>query len=678
MKRTLAIAAILALFGAAQYSIKLNPGDSVIVEAPSALPTPTPVPEPIPEPVPTPVPTPPSMTSLGINLPGPDDWNMGARAKVFVDVMKSARCISGAVGADGWPTGASTWRALTTSNNQAQELNWSTSGSRQPKIAGTYLLNWAGASALAVAGGVVQNPTTTSATIVISANDRDVDLKFASPVKNIVMLRPGYPRGTTQTVTNEFKAFIAPFNYIRTMDLQVTNWADENDAAVRFASLGADKRMDWAERPRATYATYNTQWGTPIEAIVTIANECQKNIWICIPWCATDSYLIGLAQYLKANLNPTLTVAFEWSNENWNYAYGFFHSGLFRDEAKAYATAGTVPKLANPPDNDYYYAGRYGVKRTIDASNIFRTAFGDLSRVKPIVSSQFANPSFIADGLNWALRSYPNPPLYYLAGIACAPYYGAGTGMPDQIIASLKADIATRQLPDSKLMWWRGMADAYQIKLYMYEAGCDMGQGTTNLTNKIATAYDPRMQGVTRQYLDSCYLDAGTESLMYFQGIGTRDKWGPAWCLTDDSTDLTQPMYRGAVEFAQTAASTGGLKAEFFRDSNFTTPLGSIIVPVVNHRWQNWSTGGIWGRKDVTTTEARNGSIRFTGRYTGAGTLTVEKEGNDVAVLTRNGDQIALDYRAVFDSNGIAFVRLVETDAMGVKSVVRQSKLTPQ
>jgi hypothetical protein len=225
-------------------------------------------------------------------------------------------------------------------------------------------------------------------------------------------------------------------------------------------------------------------------------------------------------------------------------------------------------------------------------------------------------------------------------------------------------------------MWWRAMADQNQMKLYMYEAGVDMGQGTTNLTNKIAAAYDARMSGVVKSYLESCYLDAGTESLMYFQGIGTRDKWGPAWALTDDAVDLTQPMYAGAKAFSSSAIPAGGVKMAVYKDTAFTTKLGELNTSLVNHRWQAWSTGGLWGRKDMISTQAADGSIRFSGRYTGPGALKAECEANDTATLKVNPDNTwTLDYVARFGGNGIAWVRLMAEDAAGKRTLVRQSQL---
>lgn len=650
MRKVAILALFVAVAGAAQYSVTLQPGDSVTVTAPAAAPAPTPVP----------TPTPTGKTPLGINLPGPDDWNMGARAKVFVDVMKTSRQIA-----------PNQWLVLTTSNNQVPELNWGTAGSRQPKITGTYALSWSGDATVIASGATVKNSFyvngQSAADVVVVSDSVDVILKFSKPATNIVLLRPGYPRVTTQTVTNEFKAFCAPFTTIRFMDAMVTNWADAAAADVRFASLGADKKLDWAERPSDSEQTYNRPWGLSIEAAVRVANETKCNPWIPIPWCATDDYVAGLADYEKANLDPTLTAYHEWGNELWNYGGGFYTSTLFKNEAVANATAA---KLANPPDNEYYYAARYAAARTIAASSIFKAKGVN---AKFILSSQFANPSFVADALNWALRTYPNPPNYYLAGIACAPYIGASSGTVDNMLAALTADVATRQANDSKLMNWRAIADAYQLKLYNYESGIDVGQGTGNLANRIALAYDARLSPVVKSYLENCYLDAGLSEMQWFNGICTRDKWG-IWGLTDDAVDLTQPAYLAAKGFALTAAPTGGVTATFYQKSDFTVPLGTIVVPLINHRWQNWSTGGVWGRKDVTTTEARNGSIRFTGRYVGPGTLKAECEANDSAVLTIGAQgTFMLDYRAIFDGNGTAFVRLTDSSA-----VVRQSQLLPQ
>lgn len=669
MTRLLSLILCATIAHAAEYSITLpaplNTGDVVHMTVQGQAPAPAPV-------------SPVATIPMGVNLPGMDDWNAGARAKIFVDVMKTARCIQGAVGADGWPTGASKWRVLTTSNNQEQSLNWATSGSRQPKIAGVYALSWTGSAAVTCAGGTLKNVTASTADLEILSNAVDVDLNFSAPVKNIVLLRPGYALGTTQFVTNEWKTYLqqAGIRWIRVMDATGSNIADAADWAERQKTVGADGKMDWAERPSDTYATYNRPYGMSFEAAVRIANECKVNVWYPLPYGFTDDFAAGLANYSKANMDPSLILTLEPMNETWNYAYGFYQSGLFRTDAAAYAAAGTAPKLANPPDNDYYYSARYSAKRMADVSNIFRSVYGSEygARIRTVLASQFANPSFIADALNWMLRSYPNPPSYYLSGIACAPYIGASTGTVDQLVSALQADIATRSAADSKLMWWRAMADQNQLKLYMYEAGVDVGQGTTNITNRIALGYDTKMEGVTKSYLESCYFDAGADSLMWFNAVCTRDKWG-IWGLTDDAADLAQPMYLGAKAFSSSPLPAGGVKMTAYKDTAFTTKLGELTTPLVAHRWQAWSTGGLWGRKDMISTQAADGSIRFTGKFAGPGKLIAECEANDSAALKVNADgTFTLDYVARFGGNGIAYIRLMSEDAAGKRTLVRQGQ----
>lgn len=68
MKHLALVSALAVMFGAATYSVKLNPGDTVTVEAVTATQPPTPAPT--------------DTIPIGVNLPGPDEWNMGARACV--------------------------------------------------------------------------------------------------------------------------------------------------------------------------------------------------------------------------------------------------------------------------------------------------------------------------------------------------------------------------------------------------------------------------------------------------------------------------------------------------------------------------------------------------------------------------------------------------------------------
>lgn len=692
MRKLLSLFLLAALAHGAQYQIKLNPGDSVLVEAVTVT---APVPEPVPGPTPT------SNVSLGINLPGPDEWNTGARGKMFVDLRTTAREIA-----------TNRWRVLTSDDNDVYEggVYKGKFGSKNAKIAGTYLLSWTGAATVTASGATVKNIDIfkNTADVVVASDTVNVDLQFSAPV-TFSLIRPGYARGTTQTITNEFKAFVAPFSMLRFMNLQETNWAfgDEplyatdtiagikkyianrtkgftgpsvtGKAPVRLATGLVDVEltfplMNWADRPKDA-GTYHRQSGISYEAIVRTLNETGKDGWICLPPIFSDDFARGLANYIKANGNPNTKWKIEVGNENpWNDIATFGQAKAIM--AQADAAKATDPFIVNPTENAWYLGARFVLKRTKEASDIFKSVFGQAEfdkRFEFILSGQNRNASYMGNALNWGLRKYGN--LDGIHGIAFAPYIGASTGTVDDILNTLNADIATRYTPTSTLMIWRGVADAYGKKLYMYEGGMDFSQGVSNLTNRIAATYDPRMKATMRAYLESCYA-SGCESLMYFQGVGGRTQWGPAWPLTDDALDFAQPMYQGALEFVSQPVFKGGVKATFYKDTAFTTALATADLPVVAHRWEAWSTGPIYGRKELITTQAADGSIRFSGRYTGPGTLVVEYEANDTATLKTNADGTwILDYVARFGGNGIAWVRLMSEDAAGKRTLVRQGWL---
>lgn len=84
-------------------------------------------------------------------------------------------------------------------------------------------------------------------------------------------------------------------DWMQTVGSNVSNWSDRNTSMYQTAAAGVD------------YAN-----------IVALSNYTEADAWINIPVKATDDYVRNLARYLKANLNPTLNVHVEYSNELWN------------------------------------------------------------------------------------------------------------------------------------------------------------------------------------------------------------------------------------------------------------------------------------------------------------------------------------------------------------------------
>ena len=628
--KALVLVSIAYMSVAETRTIILNPGDVLTVTVPPNTP------------VPTPTPTPTETPYLGVNLEENVDWS---RTRPFADLMKSARCI------DGNPaTGYSKWRVLTVTDNVAGDGK--THGSLPPAgLAGVYTLTFTGG------GTVTATGATYAAGKLTIDGTRDVDISFSAPVSNIRLMRPGY---TTETFTREFLADCSRFKCLRFM-----NWQRTNDG-------GSRRVLTWAARPSVAAQSWTDEYGVPIEVIVDLCKAAKTDMWLCIPHEATDDYVRGLATYLKANYAGT--VYFEFSNEVWNGIFPQHQASI--DEARAWTGS---PSL-QPAQNEWYAARHWTMAQLIRCSEIFRSVFGDLSRIRPIFCDQFASPSLAADTLYWANKVYPNPPNYYVYGIAAAPYYGpSDTTTVDAAVASIKTSLAKRDdWTQAFLPQYSSMARAYGLKFFGYEVGIDSGQGLTNLDTRIALAYDPRMADITRGYLaqNAQYMDGQC----YFWLASTNSQWG-SWGLKDGSAGAT-PKWDGTLAFAASSRPGGGGLTCVYADSKNT--ITRVENPTIYY--QNWGTGGPIPRKDISGTEARNFTLTATGKYTpvaGVTALVAEAGPTDSALLAAPQTftpgvpvDIKIQYSGDFSGTGVASLRLWQVVG-GVRQPVQTWQLSP-
>ena len=323
------------------------------------------------------------------------------------------------------------------------------------------------------------------------------------------------------------------------------------------------------------------------------------------------------------------------------------------------AKAKNYPELL-PALNDYYLGRRYTIKRIIEISNIFRSVYGSLDKVRPVFADQigWGYGAMAADALDWAFQYYPQPLNYYLYGLAGAPYYYADGVTVDELLASLK------KTTDNKVLWaqtdnnpasFYTLAQTYGLKLLAYEGGLDTGQGTTNLVNRIALSYDSRMRDMTKDYLAQFYAAGGT-LMCYFNLAGTYSKWGQ-WGLTDDVTRLTSPKYLGAQDV--TALDKRTFENGLTRINPYgilgsgdgltgTYTMGTVVVkrvdPVIDFYWSNYGTGNpipVKGKPGIIT---RGFSVSWTGKLvakeTGEHTFTLDIRPGSVATLKISGQDM--------------------------------------
>jgi hypothetical protein len=107
----------------------------------------------------------------------------------------------------------------------------------------------------------------------------------------------------------DFVASLRPYRVLRYMDPMGTN--------------SNPNVLDWSDRP--SWDGLRPGIGAvPYEYLAELANEVGAASWWCMPITASDDYVSGLAAWTRDNIDPSLRVAFELGNEDWNSIFTQF------------------------------------------------------------------------------------------------------------------------------------------------------------------------------------------------------------------------------------------------------------------------------------------------------------------------------------------------------------------
>lgn len=656
------------------HIIELAEGDTVTVSRKAATPPVVPV-EPVPVPVPVLV-----RREVGLNLESNVDWQ---RSRYFINVMRSARCISGNP-----KTGPSTWRVLTGTDNVAPD--GLTHGSLQPRdFIGVYTLSFVGGGTPSVTGATITSPGRVTVTRV-----GNVDLSFSAPVSDIRLLRPGYT-SDADVFTREFLADIEPFKVLRFMDWMNTN-CDELEK--RKVLAGLDGKLSWADRPRVEDQTWNGPLGVPLEVCVALCNKGRKDMQFNIPHDSNADWVRGAFAYIKANLDPSLKVYFSFSNEIVFNAI-FPQYAWAKVEASAYMAAGTLPSLypiAQGNDNDQYRMTHFILKLLLDCEAIAREIFGAsemLTRIRPMFDVQFASYGPTVDALFWANKIGLNL-RGRVYGLNIAPYYGPGDPSAGDLATKDTCFAAINRQLDARDSWasgglafWYSIAAAYGLKLGCYECGLDHGENVVNLDVLNAVAYDPRSVPVTARYLEQL-LEVCDAPVCYFQYCTTNSRWGQ-YGATDrgmlaDGSPAAAPKWDALLAAAKAnVPPRGGLTWKITRGTITETRVQGACINLQNY----WTGGAVYDPGVSQSIEARNFTAAISGKYVpaaGVTALVAEVGPTDAVQFTPPTSftagvpvPIALTFSGDFSGNGAAWFRLYEMIG-GVKKQVPQSRLIPE
>ena len=446
--------------------------------------------------------------NVGMNLGNPgQDFNAD---KAFADAMRASRNCS-KIGnwntdnankdANYWPTEDCVflvWAGLATNNNH-----------------GKYKLYFKGQATVTTGDGAISNLTynsannTTTADILISnVNNEAFTITFASTkrtpasatntgVTQVKLMRPLSPGSTTscdttQLFMNDFIAQLAPFKCLRALGFVATNWNQD--------SLWSDRTLMQHARQSPPTGGKPYGWegrGASYEALIMLANQTQKDLWLTIPHKTTDDYVSKLAllfkygsdgvnPYTSTQANPVyppldsnLKLYVEYSNEVWN--------SQFSQDSWNYAQAALEPivKYDGSTDNWEWGMRRKGL-RTVQISIIFRNVFGSemMTRVRPVICTQKGYNDRSRQTMEFVDKYFnkrdsrstwndPHPVNYYLYGFSGSFYwYTNGSAVTKETIwNSGQWDVNYRASDGfyDQTAWDAGIAKQFGLAYINYE-----------------------------------------------------------------------------------------------------------------------------------------------------------------------------------------------------------------
>lgn len=483
---------------------------------------------------------------LGINL---DD------AGAFVNIINHTSRYSNAAGYDslGWPM--SDFDLVLMDGRPVAEWTGTIDDPERYRVdySGRYACSFVGSATVRATGTsvTVENAShdaganTTTFELVVggfpNANHGLVFLNFTntrrtqnspvnSGVTDLKVHRPGYPLNTTKIFTDEYLALCRTADFACYRFYNVQNiWNGEPEWP---------QRTSWSQRktPRdaAQVSLANTNGkrdGWCWEYIVELANTLKKDIWICLHISCDSSYVTSLATMLKNDLDPSINIYVENSNEVWSQSQAT-HGPYNQAEAQAHGIT-----------FDQNYA-----RRTVELSRWFAGVFGEQeinNRIRVILAGQHAYHGRNDNHLNY-IRNTLGAPRDFVYATSTALYFGstkASSTDPVEINDGMMEDIAN-QLTNAQASTYRrnhiDKAASWGLKggCTSYEGGPHIpaGGGAANLASQILAHRTPEMGAVLkRNYLEG-WRDVGGGLAMFFTLVSGYNRYG-CWGLTDDYTN---------------------------------------------------------------------------------------------------------------------------------------------
>ena len=347
---------------------------------------------------------------------------------------------------------------------------------------------------------------------------------------NFKMLRPGY-LDDSQLFHSPFLSIFDSINFstVRYMVFTGTNGSDPNFPA----------QTEWTTRKLPTDAsqgrisTIGKNGGACWEHVIELANRTQTDAWINVPVSASNDYINQLATMLKNNLDASIKIYVESSNEVWNTAPGF--------EQTQYSIAQANFLGISEQENH--------ARRTVELAQIFETVFGTGSlnnRIRVVLCSHQPMLKWWVEPMLEYINATFGPPSTFIYAMGCQTYFSAGSDMGEEVDDILNEchNNITNQINDPGIneagrVQWIEKANSWNLPggFVSYEGGPAHGGGSTvNIANRILAERSEGMCDEMRYNLDDAFIQLGGTLAMQFTLTSSYNRYG-CWGLTDDVND---------------------------------------------------------------------------------------------------------------------------------------------
>ncbi len=443
----------------------------------------------------------------------------------------------------------------------ARSLIFTHNGAQYPT--GTYRLRWQGNGDVRLVSG------NDAQLIQQQAQERLYEVTDTSNLGLLLEIHetdPQDPVHGISVIPMEFENEPSRFHPRYVDDLQsygVLRFMDWN--ATNNPTVGGN--ADWSQRNQLDNAHWDWYQGIPYEVQAELSNHMQQDLWLTVPHAANDDYVHHLAELIEQQLDPTLRVWVEFSNEAWNPQFAQYH----------YVTDELMPRYDTGRSEAY-------ALRAAEIFDIFAEHLPQ-ERMRRVVAGWAA----VSDMLRYGLASITDDQGTNADVTAVTAYFSLDGEQMDQlyedylqgqvdrdrIFRELKADI-----DQSAQGSWKSNREAaaeFGLPLVAYEGGQHLTPRTEEQRNNTgfvellaSLQRDPRM-GEMYDHLVQQWQSIGGSTIVFFNNLDSWDKYG-TWGLRESFYEADSPKYsavrRHADEFpGGYDEQTGRLRGDFNGDA---------------------------------------------------------------------------------------------------------------